>query len=164
MRPGTAPVWSRGNSGQAVRNAPQTVTRNGAKFEDRTYICLVVMNEEFFTELSAWLTEAWLALPKLPLCLGSATDVSRLDFRSHGTFCLLTRFILSTRGACFAEGTIQPNLLCSNMAAPALRRSLRPASIRVMWRLPSAGDAAPERRRGDELRAQIFKPPGCDRE
>ena len=35
--------------------------RNGAKFGDRTYICLVVMNEEFFTELSAWLTDAGLA-------------------------------------------------------------------------------------------------------
>jgi len=35
--------------------------RNGAKFGDRAYICLVVMNEEFFTELSAWLTEAGLA-------------------------------------------------------------------------------------------------------
>ena len=29
--------------------------------EDRIYVCLVVMNEEFFTELSAWLTEAGLA-------------------------------------------------------------------------------------------------------
>ena len=36
-------------------------SRNGAKFEDRTYVCLVVMNEAFFTELSAWLTEAGLA-------------------------------------------------------------------------------------------------------
>src|SRR5262249_24840385 len=42
-----------GNSGPVVGNAPQTATRNGAKFEDRTYACLVVMNEEFFTELSA---------------------------------------------------------------------------------------------------------------
>src|SRR5262249_7519623 len=39
MRPSTAPVWSRGNSGPVVRNAPQTATRNGAKFEDRTHAC-----------------------------------------------------------------------------------------------------------------------------
>jgi hypothetical protein len=49
------------SSTSAVRNAPQMASRNGAKFDDRTYVCLVVMNEEFLRELSAWLTEAGLA-------------------------------------------------------------------------------------------------------
>ena len=42
-----------------------------------------------------------------------------------------------------AGGVIRPKLLCSSMAAPARKHSLRPASTRVMWRLPSAGDAVP---------------------
>ena len=67
----------------------------------------------------------------------------RLDFHWLGACCLLTRFIQSTKVACFAGGIIRPKLLCSNMAAPARTRSLRPASIPVMWRLLSAGDAVP---------------------
>jgi len=46
------------------------------------------------------------------------------------------------KAACFAGGTARPKLLCSNMAARALTRSLRPGPIRVMWRLPNAGDTA----------------------
>ena len=43
------------------------------------------MNEEFFRELSAWLTEAGLAgTGSMFLCLNSVTDVSPLEFHSLG--------------------------------------------------------------------------------
>jgi hypothetical protein len=44
-----------------VRNAPQMASRNGMNFEDRTYALSIVMNQDFFKELSTWLTEAGLA-------------------------------------------------------------------------------------------------------
>ena len=36
-------------------------SRNGMNFEDRTYALSIVMNQDFFKELSTWLTEAGLA-------------------------------------------------------------------------------------------------------
>src|SRR5580700_1596994 len=102
------------------------------------------MNEEFFTELSAWLTEAGLAgTPETVIvsefcdrCVAAGLPLAR-------SVMFIDTLHRSTKVACFAGGIIRPKLLCSNMAAPARKHSLRPASTRVMWRLPSAGDAVP---------------------
>ena len=66
------------------------------------------MNENFFNELSAWMTQAGLAgTPETDIVSGSATVVSRLGFRLVASMCSSTRSIRCTKAAC-SVGAIAP--------------------------------------------------------
>jgi hypothetical protein len=102
------------------------------------------MNEAFFAELSAWLTEAGLAgTPETAIVSGFCDQCVAAGLPLSRSLLFIDTLHPVHEGRLFRWGTARPKLLCSNMAAPTLTRSLRPGSIRVMWRLPNAGEAAP---------------------
>ena len=103
----------------------------------------VEMNEASFNALSAWLIQAGLAGT-------SETDiVSGFCDRCVAAGIPLGRaqLFIDTlhpvhEGRLFRWGMVLANLHCSNTAAPARPRSLRPAPIPRMSRPPSGGGAA----------------------
>ena len=112
------------------------------------------MNEAFFAELSAWLTQAGLAGRSETDIVSAFCDrFVAADFRLRAVSCLLTRCIPFTRAACFAGAMVPPSPRCSNMAAPTRTRSLRRAptpddvEMAERWRRPrSTGWSKPATR------------------
>ena len=103
------------------------------------------MNEAFFTDLSAWLTQAGLAgTSETDVVSGLCDRCVAAGLPLARTKCLSTRCIPSTRVACFAGVLAQPKLLSSTMAVPPRTRSLHRVLIPWMSRRPNAGGAAHE--------------------
>ena len=116
-------------------NLPPLVIRAfGAHCHNRTlWLYSRGVNEAFFAELSAWLAEAGLAGT-------SETDI----VSGFCDRCVAAGLPLapSTRAACFVGDMGPLSRPCSNMAAPARRRSLHLVPNPTMWSRRSAGGTA----------------------
>jgi signal transduction histidine kinase len=83
------------------------------------------MNEAFFAELSAWLTQAGLAgTPETAIVSGFCDRCVAAGLPLARSLLFIDTLHPVHEGRLFRWGTARPKLLCSNMAAPALALSV----------------------------------------